>query len=96
MGHQYGDGLARASVESLIRELDTGMRDIERGGRAYLCKIDSPVGITGMNLAIVKTLLIHMNKLQDRIETLEGQLQDMPSTAPSTRASASPPRATGP
>jgi hypothetical protein len=96
MDHQYGDGLARTSVDSLIRELDTGMRDMRRGGCAYLCKIDTPVGITGMNLAIVKTLLIHMNKLQDRIELLEGQLRDMPSTAPSSRASASPPPATGP
>jgi TolA-binding protein len=77
MDHQHGDGLARASVESLIRELDTGMRDIERGGRTYRCKVDSPIGITGMNLAIVKTLMNHMNKLQDRIETLEGQIQNM-------------------
>lgn len=76
MDHKYGDGLARASVESLIRELDTSMRDIQRGGRTYSGKIDSPIGITGTNLAIVKTLLIHMNKLQDRIETLEGQIQN--------------------
>lgn len=74
---EYGDGLARASVESLIRELDAGMRDIQRGGHTYRCKVDSPIGITGMNLAIVKTLLIHMNKLQDRIETLEGQIQNV-------------------
>jgi hypothetical protein len=101
MDHQHGDGLARASVESLIRELDTGMRDIQRGGRTYLGKVDSPIGITGTNLAIVKTLLIHMNKLQDRIETLEGQIQDIQpdakrnpeceeATAPVKKAKATP------
>lgn len=95
------NGLARASVESLIRELDTGMRDIQRGDRTYLGKVDSPIGITGTNLAIVKTLLIHMNKLQDRIETLEGQIQDIQpdakrnpeceeDTAPVKKAKASP------
>ena len=31
---------------------------------------------TVMNLAIVKTLMNHINQLQDRIETLEGQVQD--------------------
>jgi len=97
MDHRYGDGLARASVETLIRELDTGMRDIQRGGRTYLGKVDSPIGITGTNLAIVKTLLIHMNKLQDRIETLEGQQPDAKrnpeceeATSPVKKAKASP------
>lgn len=97
MDHRYGDGLARASVETLIRELDTGMRDIQRGSRTYLGKVDSPIGITGTNLAIVKTLLIHMNKLQDRIETLEGQQPDAKrnpeceeATAPVKKAKASP------
>ena len=103
MDHQYFDGLASASVESLIRELDTGMRDLQRGGRAsiFLGRCSSPCGITGMNLAIVKTLLIHMNKLQDRIETLEGQMQDVQpdakrnpeceeATSPVKKAKASP------
>jgi len=94
---EYGDGLARASVESLIRELDAVMRDIQRGGRTYRCKVDSPIGIAGMDLAIVKTLLIHMNKLQDRIETLEGKQPDAKrnpeceeDTAPVKKAKASP------
>jgi hypothetical protein len=54
-----------------------------------------------MNLAMVKTLLIHMNKLQDRIETLEGQIQDIQpdakrnpeceeATSPVKKAKASP------
>jgi chaperonin cofactor prefoldin len=70
MDHQYStrgdDGLARTSVESLIGELESGMR--ARGG--------NHMNITGMNLAIVKTLMNHMSKLQDRIETLEGQIQN--------------------
>lgn len=79
MDRKFDDsGLARKSVESLIRELDTGMRDMRGGGRtsSFLCRSSSPIGITGMNLAIVKTLVNHMNQLQDRIETLEGQMQD--------------------
>jgi uncharacterized coiled-coil protein SlyX len=70
MSHQFSirsdDGLARLSVEALIGELESGMRG--RGG--------NHMNITGMNLAIVKTLMNHINKLQDRIETLEGQMQD--------------------
>ena len=59
------DGLARPSVEALIGELENGMR-----GRG-----SNHMNITGMNLAIVKTVMNHVNKLQDRIETLEGRMQ---------------------
>lgn len=60
------DGLARPSVAALIGELDNGMR-----GRG-----SNHMNITGMNLAILKTLMNHVNKLQDRVETLEGRIQD--------------------
>lgn len=36
------------------------------------------MNITGMNLAIVKTIMNHVDRLQDRIETLEGQTHDCP------------------
>ncbi len=58
------DGLARPSVDSLIRELENNMQ-----GRG-----SNHMNITGMDLAIVKTLMNHVNRLQDRIETLEGQI----------------------
>jgi hypothetical protein len=111
MDHQYDDGLARTSVESLIGELDTGMRDMRGGGStsSFLCSSSSPICITGMNLAIVKTLVNHMNKLQDRIETLQGQIQDtkpdvkikpeceepLEATPPVKKAKASPVAAAG-
>ena len=66
MDHQLttrtDDGGARLNVAFLIGELENGMR-----GRGSNHK-----NITGMNLAVVKTLMNHINKLQDRIETLEG------------------------
>ena len=55
---------ARLSCEALIGELES---QLEKSGK-YTTKRE---------LAIVKTLMNHMNKLQDRIETLEGQIQDM-------------------
>ncbi len=58
------DGRARYSTEALVAELER--RKKEKGGN-YM-------NITGMNLGIVKTLLNHLNKLQDRIEVLEGQV----------------------
>ncbi len=58
------DGGARLSVKVLIMELETGMRS--KGGN-YM-------NITGMNLGIVRTLLNHMNRLEDRIDFLEGML----------------------
>ncbi len=58
------DGGARPSVEALIAELENGMRG--RGGN-YM-------GITGMNLAVVRTLLNHINRLKDRVDYLEGIL----------------------
>jgi hypothetical protein len=70
MSYQFStrsdDGLTRLSVEALIGELESGMR-----GRGC-----NHMNITGMNLAILKTLMNHINQLQDRIETLEGQMQD--------------------
>lgn len=36
------------------------------------------MNITGMNLAVVKTIMNHVDRLQDRIETLEGQTQGCP------------------
>jgi hypothetical protein len=62
------DGGARHSVHALIAELEGGMR--RRGGN-YM-------NITGMNLAVVRTLLNHINKLEDRIDELEGVLGRAP------------------
>ena len=64
-----GDGGARPSVEALVAELERGMRG--RGGN-YM-------GIAGMNLAVVRTLLNHINRLEDRIDELEGRLPPPPS-----------------
>jgi hypothetical protein len=58
------DGGARYSVKALIAELESGMRS--KGG--------NHMNITGMNLAIVRTLLTHINKLEDRIDELEGKI----------------------
>ena len=68
------DGGARPSVEALVAELERGMRG--RGGN-YM-------GIAGMNLAVVRTLLNHINRLEDRIDELEGRLPPTPPSA--TRA----------
>ena len=68
MSHPFStqvlDGLARPSVEGLIGELETSMQ-----GRG-----SNHMNITGMNLAIVKTIMNHVDRLQDRIECLEGQI----------------------
>jgi hypothetical protein len=68
MSHPFStqvlDGLARPSVEGLIGELETGMQ-----GRGA-----NHMNITGMNLAIVRTIMNHVDRLQDRIESLEGQI----------------------
>jgi hypothetical protein len=61
------DGGARLDVESLITELEVSMRS--RNGN-YM-------NIAGMNLAIVKTLMNHINRLQDRMEELEGMIYGM-------------------
>jgi hypothetical protein len=58
------DGGARYSVKALIAELESGMRS--KGGNHR--------NITGMDLAIVRTLLTHINKLEDRIDELEGKI----------------------
>jgi hypothetical protein len=58
------DGGARVSVQSLIQELDHSM--YSKGGN-YM-------NIAGMNLAIVKTLTNHINRLEDRIDELQGML----------------------
>ena len=58
------DGGARLSVQYLIFELERGMRG---KGSNYM-------NITGMNLTIVRTLLNHINRLEDRIDMLEGML----------------------
>jgi hypothetical protein len=58
------DGGARPSVQALIMELQAGMRG---KGSNYM-------NITGMNLGIVRTLLNHINRLEDRIDMLEGML----------------------
>jgi hypothetical protein len=58
------DGGARASARALITELENGMRG--RGG--------NHMGIAGMNLAVVRTLLNHINLLEDRVDYLEGLL----------------------
>ena len=59
-----GDGGARPSVQALIAELENGMR--ARGG--------NHMNITGMDLAVVRTLLNHINRLEDRVDELEGRL----------------------
>lgn len=56
------DGGARPSVQFLIAELERGMH----GGNR--------MNITGMNLGIVRTLLNHINKLEDRLDELEGRI----------------------
>ncbi len=80
--HQYGVrsdvGGARPSVQALIAELENGMR--VRGGN-YM-------GITGMNLAVVRTLLNHIDRLEDRVDYLEGLL--LPSQAPAAAAQEAP------
>ena len=53
------DGGARYSVKALISELESNMR----GG--------NKMNITGMNLGIVRTLLNHINVLEDRLHTME-------------------------
>ncbi len=58
------DGGARPSVQALIFELEQSMRS--RGGN-YM-------GITSMNLGIIRTLLNHINRLEDRIDELDGRL----------------------
>ena len=58
------DGGARPSVQFLISELERGM--VERGSNR--------MNITGMNLGIVRTLLNHINKLEDRLDELEGRI----------------------
>jgi hypothetical protein len=72
------DGLARLNVEALVRELETSMR--ARGGN-YM-------NITGMNLAIVKTLMNYIDRLRDRIETLEVQIKTCPPASDVKKASA--------
>jgi hypothetical protein len=57
-------GAARTSVQALIVALEADLRS--RGGN-YM-------NITGMILTIVCTLLNHINKLEDRIDELEGVL----------------------
>ena len=64
-----GDGGARHDVNNLVLELEAKMKS--RGGN-YM-------GINGMYLTVVKTLMNHINKLQDRIELLEGQVNGPPS-----------------
>jgi NAD/NADP transhydrogenase beta subunit len=59
------DGKARLSVHFLIQELENQMKT--RGGN-YM-------NITGMNLAIVKTLINHINKLEDRVDELQGMIE---------------------
>ena len=65
------DGGARPSVQFLIAELERGM--MGRGGNR--------ANITGMNLGIVRTLLNHINKLEDRLDELEGRIG---ATVPAT------------
>jgi hypothetical protein len=65
------DGGARPSVQFLIAELERGM--MGRGG--------NHMNITGMNLGIVRTLLNHINKLEDRLDELEGRIG---ATVPAT------------
>ncbi len=60
------DGGSRHSVQALIAELERGMRS--RGGNT--------MGITSMNLGIVRTLLNHINHLEDRIDELDGRLRN--------------------
>jgi hypothetical protein len=57
-------GAARTSVQALIVALEADLRS--RGGN-YM-------NITGMNLTLVCNLLNHINKLEDRIDELEGVL----------------------
>lgn len=59
------DGGARPSVQWLISELERGMQG--RGANHR--------NITGMNLGIVRTLFNHINRLEDRIDMLEGMLR---------------------
>jgi len=58
------DGRARLNVNALVNELETSMKS--KGG--------NHMNITGMNLTIIKTLMNHINMLQDRIEELEGEV----------------------
>jgi hypothetical protein len=58
------DGGARLSVQALISELEKGMT-----GRG-----SNHMNITGMNLAVVRTLLNHINRLEDRVDMLEGMI----------------------
>lgn len=58
------DGGARPSVQALIVELERQMS--VRGGNT--------MGITSMNLTIIRTLLNHINRLEDRIDELDGRL----------------------
>ena len=57
------DGGARYSVQALILELEQRMRG----------KGANHMHLTGMDLAVTRTLLNHINKLEDRISTLEDQ-----------------------
>ena len=58
------DGGARPSVHFLIAELEKSKTT--RGG--------NHMNITGMNLGIVRTLLNHINKLENRLDELEGRI----------------------
>ncbi len=68
----YGEE-TRQSVQGIIQDLEDGMS--RRGGN-YM-------GITGMNLRIVATLLNHIDRLEDRIDYLEGLL--LPSSRSESR-----------
>jgi hypothetical protein len=58
------DGGARHSVQALIAELENNMR--ARGG--------NHMNIAAMDLAVARTLLNYINRLEDRIDELEGRL----------------------
>ncbi len=55
-------------MQALIAELEGSM---QRPRSNYM-------NITGMNLTVVRTLLNHINRLEDRIDELEGLLGNAP------------------
>lgn len=61
------DGGARFSVQMLIAELERGMQ--ATGGNHK--------NITGMNLAITRTLLNHIDALEARVAALEHRLENV-------------------